>query len=245
MARMKFSSSRTRNYETERVLRRKINAMERARLASNGIVKRPHRSRPGTEALREIRAYQRDSGLLIQKLPFQRLVREIAQNFKTELRFQSAAIMALQEACEAFLVGLFDDANRAAIHARRVTIMPKDFWLALYLRGRNEIEGLDPSSNTFHDKIAEVIEDRAIQRKEDQKARDAQWKKDHGGKTVREWQKERGFTGRGGYGGPLNRMLLRTGGGVRGRGRKTGTPKKFTQKGVPASKARPEDTTHD
>ncbi|CAD0203470.1 unnamed protein product [Chrysodeixis includens] len=88
-------------------------------------VKKPHRYRPGTVALREIRRYQK-SELLIRKLPFQRLVREIAQDFKTDLRFQSSAVMALQEASEAYLVGLFEDTNLCAIHAKRVTIMPKD-----------------------------------------------------------------------------------------------------------------------
>ena len=63
--------------------------------------------------------------LLIRKLPFQRLVREIAQDFKTDLRFQSTAVLALQEASEAYLVGLFEDTNLCAIHAKRVTIMPK------------------------------------------------------------------------------------------------------------------------
>ncbi|KAG7224654.1 hypothetical protein INR49_011407 [Caranx melampygus] len=82
--------------------------------------------RPGTVALREIRRYQKSTELLIRKLPFQRLVREIAQDFKTDLRFQSAAIGALQEASEAYLVGLFEDTNLCAIHAKRVTIMPKD-----------------------------------------------------------------------------------------------------------------------
>uniref|UniRef100_A0A2K6A1X4 Histone H3 n=1 Tax=Mandrillus leucophaeus TaxID=9568 RepID=A0A2K6A1X4_MANLE len=63
---------------------------------STGGVKKPHRYRPGTVALREIRCYQKSTELLIRKLPFQRLVREIAQDFKTDLRFQSAAIGALQ-----------------------------------------------------------------------------------------------------------------------------------------------------
>uniref|UniRef100_A0AAQ4QS41 Histone H3 n=1 Tax=Gasterosteus aculeatus aculeatus TaxID=481459 RepID=A0AAQ4QS41_GASAC len=71
---------------------------------STGGVKKPHRYRPGTVALREIRRYQKSTELLIRKLPFQRLVREIAQDFKTDLRFQSAAIGALQEASEAYLV---------------------------------------------------------------------------------------------------------------------------------------------
>ncbi|XP_010000741.1 PREDICTED: histone H3.3-like [Chaetura pelagica] len=73
--------------------------------------------------------------LLTRKLPFQRLVREIAQDFKTDLRFQSSAVMALQEASEAYLVGLFEDTNLCAIHAKRVTIMPKDIQLARRIRG--------------------------------------------------------------------------------------------------------------
>uniref|UniRef100_A0A9L0JXD5 Core Histone H2A/H2B/H3 domain-containing protein n=1 Tax=Equus asinus TaxID=9793 RepID=A0A9L0JXD5_EQUAS len=95
----------------------------------------PARFRPGTVALREIRRYQKSTELLIRKLPFQRLVREIAQDFKTDLRFQSAAIGALQEASEAYLVGLFEDTNLCAIHAKRVTIMPKDIQLARRIRG--------------------------------------------------------------------------------------------------------------
>ena len=92
---------------------------------ATGGVKKPHRYRPGTVALREIRRYQKSTELLIRKLPFQRLVREIAQDFKTDLRFQSSAVMALQEASEAYLVGLFEDTNLCAIHAKRVTIMPR------------------------------------------------------------------------------------------------------------------------
>ncbi|XP_040288620.1 uncharacterized protein LOC121001555 [Bufo bufo] len=83
---------------------------------ATGGVKKPHRYRPGTVALREIRRYQKSTELLIRKLPFQRLVREIAQDFKTDLRFQSSAVMALQEASEAYLVGLFEDTNLCAIH---------------------------------------------------------------------------------------------------------------------------------
>ena len=100
-----------------------------------GPVKKPHRYRPGTVALREIRKYQKSTELLIRKLPFQRLVREIAQDFKTDLRFQSSAVLALQEASEAYLVGLFEDTNLCAIHAKRVTIMPKDIQLARRIRG--------------------------------------------------------------------------------------------------------------
>ena len=77
--------------------------------------------RPGTVALREIRKYQRSTELLIRKLPFQRLVREIAQDIKAELRFQSTAILALQEAAENYLVGLFEDTNFCCLHAKRVS----------------------------------------------------------------------------------------------------------------------------
>ena len=98
-------------------------------------VKKPHRFRPGTVALREIRKYQKSTELLVRKLPFQRLVREIAQEYKTDLRFQSSAVLALQEAAEAYLVGLFEDTNLCAIHAKRVTIMPRDMQLARRIRG--------------------------------------------------------------------------------------------------------------
>ena len=104
-------------------------------IKSAGGIKKPHRYRPGTVALREIRRYQKSTDLLIRKLPFQRLVREVAQDFKTDLRFQSSAIGALQEAAEAYLVGLFEDVNLCAIHAKRVTIMVKDINLARRIRG--------------------------------------------------------------------------------------------------------------
>merc|ERR1712202_108023 len=95
--------------------------MGRKSAPATGGVKKPHRYRPGTVALREIRRYQKSTELLLRKLPFQRLVREIAQDFKTDLRFQSSTVMALQEASEAYLVGLMEDTNLCAIHAKRVT----------------------------------------------------------------------------------------------------------------------------
>ncbi len=104
-------------------------------VSGTGGIKKPHRYRPGTVALREIRKYQKSTELLFRKLPFQRLVREIANDFKADLRFQSSAIMALQEAAESYLVGLFQDTNLCAIHAKRVTIMPKDMQLARRIRG--------------------------------------------------------------------------------------------------------------
>ena len=101
----------------------------------NAVEKKPHRYRPGTVALREIRKYQKSTDLLLRKLPFQRLIREIAYNFKTDVRFQSFAVLALQEAAEAYLVSLFEDTNLCAIHAKRVTITRKDMQLARRIRG--------------------------------------------------------------------------------------------------------------
>ena len=126
-----------------------------------GGVKKPHRYRPGTVALREIRKFQKSTELvsyvakvsfllyshpninlilsclkqLIKRLPFQRLVREIAMDFKSDIRFQSPALMALQEASESYLVGLFECANLCAIHGHRVTIQPRDIQLSRRLRG--------------------------------------------------------------------------------------------------------------
>ena len=93
------------------------------------------RYRPGTKALMMIRKYQKSTEPLLRKLPFQRLVREIAQDFRSDLRFKSSAISALQEASEMYLVELFQDTNLGAIHAKRVTIFPKDIQLARRIRG--------------------------------------------------------------------------------------------------------------
>ena len=123
-------------------------AAQAAKAAKKSSVKAPkgmkrlHRFRPGTVALKEIRRYQKSTELLIRKLPFQRLVREIASDSEVilspmcgKVRFQRTAVMALQEAAEAYLVGLFEDTNLCAIHAKRVTIMPKDIQLARRIRG--------------------------------------------------------------------------------------------------------------
>ena len=97
--------------------------------------KRKHRYRLGTLALREIRHYQKKTDLLIRKAPFARLVKEIAQDLMVEMRFRGSAISALQEATEAYLVGLFEDTNLCAIHAKWITIMPRDIQLARRIRG--------------------------------------------------------------------------------------------------------------
>ncbi|KAF5328633.1 hypothetical protein D9619_011617 [Psilocybe cf. subviscida] len=132
--------------------RKQLAAMTASMTGTPARSKKPHRFRPGTVALREIRRYQKTTKLLIRRMPFQRLVREIAQDYKpshssptppnkkqTDIRFQSAAIEALQEAAEAYLVRLFEDVNLAALHAKRVTIMPRDMSLARRLRGERPL----------------------------------------------------------------------------------------------------------
>ena len=97
--------------------------------------KKKHRYRPGTVALREIKKIQKGTNLLLRKLPFQRLVREIVQEQGHDLKFQSVAMEVLQEATEAYMILTFENANLCAIHAKRVTIMPKDLALARRIRG--------------------------------------------------------------------------------------------------------------
>ena len=110
-----------------------LEKMHQVRLKGRQI--KPHRYQAETAVLHDICHFQKSTALLIRRLPFQRLVREIAQDFKTDLRVQSAAILCLQEALEAYLVGLFKDTNLCAIHARRVTLMPKDIKLARQIQG--------------------------------------------------------------------------------------------------------------
>ena len=102
-----------------------------------GGVKKPTRYRPSTVALRQIRKYQKSTELLIQKIPFQRLVREVFQNISPNvvLRIQSTALLALQEASEGYLVNLFEDSLLTCVHAGRVTLKVKDMHLARRLRG--------------------------------------------------------------------------------------------------------------
>ena len=134
MARTKQTSRKTN--VSGKVPRKELSAKTAKKSAPlTGGVKKPHRFKPGTVALREIRKFQKSTELLIRKLPFQRVVRDIASEYKSDLRFQATAVLALQEAAESYLVGLFEDTNLCAIHAKRVTIMPKDIQLARRIRG--------------------------------------------------------------------------------------------------------------
>ncbi|KAF8971497.1 histone 3 [Flammula alnicola] len=124
MARTKQTARKSTGGKAPRKQLASKSAARKTATNAAGGVKKPHRFRPGTVALREIRRYQKSTELLIRKLPS-----------NTDLRFQSSAVMALQEAAEAYLVSLFEDTNLAAIHAKRVTIQPKDLALARRLRG--------------------------------------------------------------------------------------------------------------
>ena len=136
MARTKQTSRKTTGQTSGKVPRKELSAKTAKKSAPlTGGVKKPHRFKPGTVALREIRKFQKSTELLIRKLPFQRVVRDIASEYKSDLRFQATAVLALQEAAESYLVGLFEDTNLCAIHAKRVTIMPKDIQLARRIRG--------------------------------------------------------------------------------------------------------------
>ena len=129
--------ARTKQTARKDTKRKQLATKAARKSAPGGSALKAHRYRPGTVAIREIRKYQKSTELLIRHLPFQRLVQEVAQDMRTkhQYRFQSSAILALQEAAEAYLIGMFQDANLCAIHAKRVTIMPKDIQLARRIRG--------------------------------------------------------------------------------------------------------------
>ena len=133
--------ARTKN--TNRLFASRVADIERAKAARKaarkskgalGGVKKPHRFRPGTVALREIRKYQKSTELLIRKAPFARLVREVTSDYKTDIRYKSEALEALQEAAEAYIVDLFERANRCAIHAKRQTITENDVRLVMFCK---------------------------------------------------------------------------------------------------------------
>ncbi len=116
--------------------RKSFSPKKSPRPATPPASKNQKRFRPGQRALQEIRFYQRNTDLLIRKLPFARLVKEVQTNFcRTSYRWQATALLALQEAAEAHLIGLFEDATLCTIHAKRVTVMVKDIQLARRIRG--------------------------------------------------------------------------------------------------------------
>ena len=112
--------------------------VEKKKTGNAGGVKKPHRNRPGTVALRQIRKYQKSTDLLIPKLPFARLIREIASGRKDDVRFTAGSTAALQEAAECYLTQLFENSNLSAIHAKRITIMPKDIQFTRRIKGERQ-----------------------------------------------------------------------------------------------------------
>ena len=143
MARTKQTAKKS-NVLASKVARKQLPILRSAPNA--GSVKQ--RVRPGVLALREIRKLQRSTEFVIRMRPFQRLVREITQQFSTEdFRFQSIALLALQEAAEVYLTGLFEDAMFCAAHAKRITVLPKDIALARRIRREYNTDGMLPGND--------------------------------------------------------------------------------------------------
>lgn len=109
--------------------RKVLAEVAKANTAASGGIKKPHRFKPGTVALREIRKMQATTHTLIKKAPLYRLIREIMQDFHSDFRFQASALEAIHQACEAYIIDTFEVANLYAIHSKRVTILKKDFEL--------------------------------------------------------------------------------------------------------------------
>ena len=118
-------------------------SMKKSAPAEGGVKEgKKIRFKPGTVALREIKRYQKQHKLLLAVAPFQRLVRDITREYDAEMRFQPSALEAMQEACENYLVNLFEDSQLCAIHANRVTVMKKDMHLARRIRGESVMDHL-------------------------------------------------------------------------------------------------------
>ena len=141
------------------------------RTSSTGGIKKPHRYHPGLLALHEIHRYQQSTESLIRKTPFNKLIKEISQEYRkspegprtpsVQVRFQSTALAALQEAAENILVGLFEDVNLLAVHAKRVTVMPHDIRLALRIRGDHFCWRIMPEDATHYERHQKRTEGRA------------------------------------------------------------------------------------
>ena len=125
-------------------------AIKKTAPAEGGVKKDKvkRRNKSGRVTLREIKRYQKSVDCLLPRASFQRLVRGITQDMDHTLRFQSQALQALQEASEAYLVGLFEDTNLCAIHAKRVTVQKKDMDLARRIRGDRNFDYRDLQPKT-------------------------------------------------------------------------------------------------
>ena len=136
MARTKHTARKAMDGAARRTIKASKNiAVKAPHKPPSCQIQKKRRFRPGTVALREIWWYQKSTDLLIRRAPFQQVIYEIMWGFRNDLRIQAAAIKGLQEAAEAYLVGLFEDSNLCAIHARQVTIMPRDVQLTKRICG--------------------------------------------------------------------------------------------------------------
>ena len=144
----KLTQSKTKATNSKKSSAVKAEKVIKKTAPAEGGMKKKFRWRPGTVALREIKRYQKATELLLAKAPFQRFVRAICDGIDGQLRFQAQALLALQEAAESYLTGLFEDANLCAIHATRVTVMKKDLDLARRIRGErfHDFRDLQPKT---------------------------------------------------------------------------------------------------
>jgi histone H3 len=124
-----------RSKDTARKAPKAAKAGKKKVAKSSGVKKSARKWHPGTVALRQVKKFQKSTNLLLRKAPFSRLVREVAAQYKDGLKFASSALLAVQEATESYIVSVLSDTNLVAIHAKRVTIMPRDLALARRLRG--------------------------------------------------------------------------------------------------------------
>jgi len=131
---------RNDDHDDDRMVRAGLYPVSKEKRSSMVPLKKKRRYRPGTVALREIRKYQASTNLLLRKLPFARLVKQLCQDHFVppggSLKWRASAIEALQEAAEDYLVRLFEDANLCVLHARRVTLMVRDIQLARRIKGK-------------------------------------------------------------------------------------------------------------
>ena len=150
---------------------RKTLPLNRRSAPATDGVKKPHRYRPGTVALREIRRYQKSTNLMIPKMPYVKLLREITQDQckqpkdGNDYRWQGVAILATQTAAEDYLTVQLEDANVCALHSKRVTVMPKDIQLVRRIKGeeavitnRNSVAAIYKHSNDAEKKREAELE---------------------------------------------------------------------------------------
>lgn len=129
--------------QANKVIRMRKEEEKKKRAENPDLEKKKIKYKPGTVALREIKRYQKSVDILLPRAPFQKVVREITQSIDNDLRFQGAALMAIQEAAESYLVGIFEDSQLCSLHAKRVTVTLADMRLARRIRGDAHLDYTD------------------------------------------------------------------------------------------------------